>query len=353
MISGTSPDERLVEVIEIHDHPFFVASQYHPEFKSRPERPAPLFRDFVAPRWPRGGAPADHGLGGAARARAGRRAGRAGRRFQRVTRAACGPPARRRRPGSTRRSPSSAGSRARSATSGRRRRRDRALRAMGLEVTEDDAAGPAEAGAGNLLARIPGRGERTVLLCAHLDTVEQTAPIEPVLVDGGWENANDGILGADNKAALAVMLEVARRATIEGSPVGHRAAVHRRRGERPARRQALRRGAAALGLRLRVRPRDPDRRGGHRLAELLPRRGRVPRPRRARGDPAGGRPQRDPRAARAVAAMPLGRIDPETTANVGSIPAASAPPTSSPSARGCSPRPARSTPTRSRVTVRA
>jgi CTP synthase len=47
VISGTSPDERLVEVIEIPDHPFFVASQYHPEFKSRPERPAPLFREFV------------------------------------------------------------------------------------------------------------------------------------------------------------------------------------------------------------------------------------------------------------------------------------------------------------------
>jgi CTP synthase len=46
--SGTSPDERLVEVIELEDHPFFVASQFHPEFKSRPERPAPLFRDFIA-----------------------------------------------------------------------------------------------------------------------------------------------------------------------------------------------------------------------------------------------------------------------------------------------------------------
>jgi CTP synthase len=47
--SGTSPDERLVEAIELSRdvHPFFVASQYHPEFKSRPERPAPLFRDFV------------------------------------------------------------------------------------------------------------------------------------------------------------------------------------------------------------------------------------------------------------------------------------------------------------------
>jgi CTP synthase len=47
-VSGTSPDERLVEVIELDDHPFFVASQFHPEFKSRPERPAPLFHDFIA-----------------------------------------------------------------------------------------------------------------------------------------------------------------------------------------------------------------------------------------------------------------------------------------------------------------
>jgi len=47
--SGTSPDERLVEAVELprQVHPFFVASQYHPEFKSRPERPAPLFREFV------------------------------------------------------------------------------------------------------------------------------------------------------------------------------------------------------------------------------------------------------------------------------------------------------------------
>ena len=47
VVSGTSPDERLVEIIELPDHPFFVASQYHAEFKSRPERPAPLFREFV------------------------------------------------------------------------------------------------------------------------------------------------------------------------------------------------------------------------------------------------------------------------------------------------------------------
>jgi CTP synthase len=48
IVSGTSPDERLVEAVELEGHPFFVASQFHPEFKSRPERPAPLFREFIA-----------------------------------------------------------------------------------------------------------------------------------------------------------------------------------------------------------------------------------------------------------------------------------------------------------------
>jgi CTP synthase len=47
-ISGTSPGERLVEAIELDEHPFFLASQFHPEFKSRPERPAPMFRGFIA-----------------------------------------------------------------------------------------------------------------------------------------------------------------------------------------------------------------------------------------------------------------------------------------------------------------
>jgi CTP synthase len=47
-VSGTSPDERLVEAVELEGHPFFVASQFHPEFKSRPERPAPLFGGFIA-----------------------------------------------------------------------------------------------------------------------------------------------------------------------------------------------------------------------------------------------------------------------------------------------------------------
>jgi CTP synthase len=46
--SGSSPDGRLVEFIELEDHPFWVGTQAHPEFKSRPNRPAPLFREFVA-----------------------------------------------------------------------------------------------------------------------------------------------------------------------------------------------------------------------------------------------------------------------------------------------------------------
>jgi len=47
VISGISPDERLVEMIELPDHPWFVAAQFHPEFKSRPNRSHPLFRDFI------------------------------------------------------------------------------------------------------------------------------------------------------------------------------------------------------------------------------------------------------------------------------------------------------------------
>jgi CTP synthase len=54
---GTTPDERLVEITELprEVHPYYVASQFHPEFKSRPDRPAPLFREFV------GAAHARHG----------------------------------------------------------------------------------------------------------------------------------------------------------------------------------------------------------------------------------------------------------------------------------------------------
>jgi len=48
VISGTSPDKRLAEIIELRDHPFFIASQFHPEFKSRPTRAHPLFSGLIA-----------------------------------------------------------------------------------------------------------------------------------------------------------------------------------------------------------------------------------------------------------------------------------------------------------------
>ena len=47
VISGMSPDNNLIEMIEVKDHPYFVASQFHPEFKSRPWEPAPMFNYFI------------------------------------------------------------------------------------------------------------------------------------------------------------------------------------------------------------------------------------------------------------------------------------------------------------------
>jgi CTP synthase len=48
VFSGLSPDRRLVEIAELSDHPFMLGSQFHPEFKSRPTRPHPLFKAFIA-----------------------------------------------------------------------------------------------------------------------------------------------------------------------------------------------------------------------------------------------------------------------------------------------------------------
>lgn len=48
VFSGTSPDSKLVEMIELPDHPFYVACQFHPEFLSKPHQPHPLFKGFIA-----------------------------------------------------------------------------------------------------------------------------------------------------------------------------------------------------------------------------------------------------------------------------------------------------------------
>jgi tripeptide aminopeptidase len=186
------------------------------------------------------------------------------------------------------------------------------LRSMGIEAQADAA--------GNLLARLPGRGERSILLCAHLDTVDDNGvPIEPVIVDGGWENANDGILGADNKAAIAVILELARRCSVEGSPVGVELLFTT--GEENALEGAKQFDAAQLRS-------DFGYVFDHAtpIGEVVtasPTYFRLAAEFHGRAAHAGIRPEAGRSAilaaAHAVAAMPLGRIDDQTTANVGSI----------------------------------
>lgn len=94
------------------------------------------------------------------------------------------------------------------------------LRALGLEVSEDDAAGPAEAGSGNLLARLPGESEKWAMFCAHIDTVPHQGQVEVVDDDGVFRSRGETILGADNKAAVAVFVELAARAAERPPPVG-------------------------------------------------------------------------------------------------------------------------------------
>lgn len=95
------------------------------------------------------------------------------------------------------------------------------LRALDVQVDEDGAGALTGSDCGNLHALVgAGAGGRpSLLLCAHLDTVPLQAPIEPVVVDEHWENANAGILGADNKAAVAVLLALARHVRATGAPV--------------------------------------------------------------------------------------------------------------------------------------
>ncbi len=93
------------------------------------------------------------------------------------------------------------------------------LRDCGLEVDEDAAGAEIGATAGNLLARLDPTAEgEPLFLCAHLDTVPPDGRIEPVVEDGIVRNAAATILGADNKAAVAVMLDAVRRVLAENRP---------------------------------------------------------------------------------------------------------------------------------------
>jgi tripeptide aminopeptidase len=195
------------------------------------------------------------------------------------------------------------------------------LRGLGLEVQEDDVGPQVGSDAGNLLARLPGSGPDCILLCAHMDTVPLGAPVEPVRVDGGWTNAGEGILGADNKTAVAVIIELARRLTRLGAPP-------------PVGIEMLFTVCEEISL-LGARAFDASRldsRFGYvfdhatpigDIVLAAPTLHRMVAEFRGRAAHAGVRPE-DGRsaiaaAARAIAAMRLGRLDPETTANVGTI----------------------------------
>ena len=95
------------------------------------------------------------------------------------------------------------------------------LRAAGLDPQEDASAAETGANAGNVMARIHGPvGARTIMLCAHVDTVPLAGPIEVEERGGVLTNRHEAILGADNKAAVAAILGVARRHAAEPPPVG-------------------------------------------------------------------------------------------------------------------------------------
>jgi tripeptide aminopeptidase len=195
------------------------------------------------------------------------------------------------------------------------------LRGMGLTVTEDATQAETGAGSGNLLVRIPSRreGARTILLGAHLDTVAVDGPIEPVIDEGLWINRHDAILGADNKVAVAVLVELARRVSVEGAPVGLELVFTT--GE-----EVGLRGARALdidGLRSATGYVFDNASPLGAIVVASPTLYSYVATFHGVAAHAGARPERGRSAvlaaARAVAAMPHGRVDAETTANVASI----------------------------------
>ena len=179
------------------------------------------------------------------------------------------------------------------------------LHALGIEVDEDGAGAALGGDCGNLLARIPGSGEGSLLLCAHLDTVPLAAPIEPV--DPRRR------LGERERGDPRRRQQGRGRDDADASPSGSPRAPARRGvellftvGEEVAlqRRQGVRGRPAAQHARLHLRQRDAGRRRRRRLADLLPHHRRAARRRRARRAcaPSSGR-SAIVAAARAIAAM--------------------------------------------------
>jgi tripeptide aminopeptidase len=190
---------------------------------------------------------------------------------------------------------------------------------LGLEVSEDDAGAAVGANAGNLLVRIPGRSPQWLFLCAHMDTVPLVSPVEPRFSDGGYRNANPGIIGADNKAAVAGLVEVARHYSADTPPVGLELlfTVSEETGLLGAREFDVSQCQSRFGYVFdHATP----------LGEVIvasPTYMRITAEIHGRAAHAGLHPEQGANAivaaAAAIVAMPGGRLDPETTANVGLI----------------------------------
>jgi len=191
------------------------------------------------------------------------------------------------------------------------------LRGLGVEVSEDGAAGPARAGAGNLIARIPGCGEGWVAFFSHLDTVPHDGRVEVALRDGVFRSAGETILGADNKAAVAVLVELAARAAAKPLPAGLELVFT------VAEEDGLR-GAKELDLKGLDSPFGYALDHATPIGEIItaaPTYNRVIADFEGVEAHSGIRPEQGrsaiTAAAAAIAAMRLGRLDHETTANVG------------------------------------
>jgi tripeptide aminopeptidase len=199
------------------------------------------------------------------------------------------------------------------------------VRALGLEVREDDSAPRTGAGSGNLIVRVPGRGEGTpIALVAHMDTVPVDGELRVAIENGVARSAGDTILGADDKAAVAALLALLRDLAAEPPAAAVEVVVTASeevglRGAKELDLQAL--GAKAAFVF------DSEGPVGTVIVSA-PTLSKFTAEFRGRAAHAGIEPEKGRSAvvaaARAVAAMPTGRIDDETTANVGIVAGGSA-----------------------------
>ena len=195
------------------------------------------------------------------------------------------------------------------------------LRGLALLVDEDDAGARIESTIGNLYSRIePNGGGTPLFFCAHLDTVPPEGPLQPVVEDGVVRNAGGTILGADNKSAVAAMLEATRRVLAENRPHGGIELLFT-----PKEEVGLRGAAAFDQERLNARVGYVYDHAGP-VGEVIlgaPFQCKLDVAFHGRAAHSGMYPEEGrsaiAAAARAIADLRLGRLDDETTANVGSI----------------------------------